>query len=310
MSNARFCIIPARALGDKRLNRTDIMVLNALGMFGDKQGWCFPSIGRIAEMIDAHRTSVSKAISNLIACGYVESRQRYREDGGQTSNEYRILFDAPASQGSFDLESPQLPEQDDTPPVAVSPPPYGETTTPPIAPEATPPVAHTPHLNNDLLLTPHSTATHKSAGAGEMIFYERAFEAGCIHHPPLRHAMSSSIHQWYIAGCDFELDVLPEIKRHEGKHIMGWSYFTPGIMDAIAVRTSKAPESRKGKKSSKKEENPPPDEHSIARSYAWFRDRGLFLDTHKQIFLDQYEEQHGKIEVKKPSPDNMTSHTL
>lgn len=153
MTNARFCIIPARALGDKRLNRTDIMVLNALGMFGDKEGWSFPSIGKIAEMINAHRVSVSNALSKLAECGYVDSRPRYRDDGSQTSNEYRILFDAPAMQGSLDLENPRAAEYPDPPPVADSLPPHSETATPPIASSAIPPIAHTLYLMNDPTLT-------------------------------------------------------------------------------------------------------------------------------------------------------------
>ncbi|GEM_PF-6735648 len=146
MTNARFCIIPARALGDKRLNRTDIMVLNALGMFGDRDGWSFPSTSTIAEMIQAHRTSVSKAISNLVACGYVEARLRYRDDGGQTSNEYRILFDAPA-QGTLDFGSSETGEITVNPPVVDSPPPCSESTTPPVASGTTPPVAEPLHRN-------------------------------------------------------------------------------------------------------------------------------------------------------------------
>ena len=66
VSNGRFCIIPARALGDKRLNRTDIMVLNALGLFGNKEGWSFPSTSTIADMIGAHRVSVSKALEHFL----------------------------------------------------------------------------------------------------------------------------------------------------------------------------------------------------------------------------------------------------
>jgi hypothetical protein len=155
MTNARFCIIPARALADKRLNRTDIMVLNALGMFGDKEGWSFPSIGTIAQLIEAHRTSVSKAITNLAACGYVEVRRQYRDDGSQTSNEYRILFDAPMLQGSLNLDAPRAPDYPESSPVADSPPPRGETATPPVASGAIPPIAHTPHLMNDPILTPH-----------------------------------------------------------------------------------------------------------------------------------------------------------
>lgn len=302
MTNARFCIIPARALGDKRLNRTDIMVLNALGMFGDKEGWSFPSTSTIADMIDAHRTSVSKAIASLVECGYVESRPRYREDGGQTSNEYRILFDAPATQGTLNLDAPQMPASGNNTPVVDAPPPSGETATPPMAVGTTPPVADTPHQINVPNLTTQVNATHRSASAVENDFFQKAFDAGCKHHPQLKQAMASAIHQWQQAGADLELDVLPEIRRHEGKRITGWAYFTGGIMDSLALRSTQAPEGRKGKKH-KPAENRPPDEHAIAKSYAWMRDRGMFIEGQKERFLEQYEAKHGKITINKPTPE-------
>lgn len=149
MTNARFSIIPARALSDRRLNRTDILVLNALGMYGDREGWSFPSTSTIGEMLGgAHRTSVSKAISNLVEYGYVEARARHREDGGQTSNEYRILFDAPA-QAAFEFANHHA----DAPPVVESPPPCSESTTPPVVAGTTPPVA-VPLHRNEPTLTP------------------------------------------------------------------------------------------------------------------------------------------------------------
>jgi biotin operon repressor len=155
VSNARFCIIPARAIGDQRLNRTDIMVLNCLGLFGDKHGWCFPSTAKIAETIQCHRTSVSKSISALVECGYVEVRARYRNDGGQTSNEYRILFDAPQSGELPPIDVQEAIDTiDSTPCSENATPPYGETAIPPMAADAYPPVAHTPYHNNEPTLTP------------------------------------------------------------------------------------------------------------------------------------------------------------
>lgn len=165
MTNARFCIIPARALGDKRLNRTDIMVLNALGMFGDTSGWSFPSTKTIAEKIGGHRVSVSKALANLSECGYVESRTRRRKDGGQTSNEYRILFDLPTGDTGSEIEVPAAPEYDDEPPVADTLPPCSETATPPVASGTTPPVAQPLHHINEPILTPQGNPVSNETSA-------------------------------------------------------------------------------------------------------------------------------------------------
>lgn len=156
MTNARFCIIPARALGDKRLNRTDIMTLNALGLFGNRAGWCYPSLKKIAQMIDAHRVSVSNAVTKLTECGYLQTRARHREDGSQTSNEYRILYDVPDEQIDMDfaMDAGDPVSESATPPVAAPLPPCSESTTPPIASEAMGGLAEPlPHINvplNDL----------------------------------------------------------------------------------------------------------------------------------------------------------------
>jgi hypothetical protein len=140
MANGRFCVIPARALGDKRLKQTEILVLNALVMYGDRTGWCFPSTRTIGELIRVHRTSVSRAIGTLTACGYIEVRQRKREDGGQTSNEYRILFDAEDY-------------IDEAPPVAPESQGGDSHAAPPVAHQPPAPVTHQPpHINAPSLM--------------------------------------------------------------------------------------------------------------------------------------------------------------
>jgi len=78
-----------------------------------------------------------------------------------------------------------------------------------------------------------------SAGA-----FEKIYTAGSAVFPNLAVANTSSIHQWIAAGCDPDLDAVPEIKRHAGKQIKSWSYFTGVIMDAKATRTTPPPEGK------------------------------------------------------------------
>jgi hypothetical protein len=251
VSNGRFCIIPARALGDKRLNRTDIMVLNALGLFGNKEGWSFPSTSTIADMIGAHRVSVSKALSSLAACGYVETRTRYRTDGGQTSNEYRILFDAPSVQGSLDLGMPSAPDYDGEPPVADSLPPCSETATPPVAAGTTPPVTEPLHHIKEPTLTPHSNTALLSAGDASADakgilpefaeVYQRVLE---ILNSPTPYS-GGPVHQWLAGGAIPEVDIYPTIKRIAAgreKPPTTLKYFTQAIADAVADRLKPMPE--------------------------------------------------------------------
>lgn len=117
MCVSRFSIIPAKALSDRRLSRTDISVLNALGTYGDRNGWCWPSLNTVAQTIGAHRRTVNHSITKLLELRYLARRSRYREDGGQTSNEYKILYDV----------------EEEAPPLAKTPPPLGENTIPPLA---------------------------------------------------------------------------------------------------------------------------------------------------------------------------------
>lgn len=260
MSNARFCIIPARALGDRRLNRTDIMVLNALGMFGDKEGWSFPSTRKIGELIgDAHRTSVSKALSKLAEHGYVEVRSRYHPNGGQTSNEYRILFDAPSVQGHLDLDMPAAPDYEEShPPVVESLHPRGESTTPPVAAGTTPPVVQPPHQIKEPTLTPHSTAAQEPAGDVSVPdfakVYQRVLE---ILNSPIPFD-GSPVHQWLAWGAIPEVDIYPTIERINGRREFPpntLKFFNQAIADAIHERKKPMPEQKNHAKPSQNHGN-------------------------------------------------------
>lgn len=242
MTNARFCIIPARALGDKRLNRTDIMTLNALGMFGDRDGWSFPSTRTIGELINAHRVSVSEALNKLVECGYIECRHRHREDGGQTSNEYRILFDAPSEQGELALDT----TDQDLPPVVAGLPPCSESTTPPCSATTTPPVvAGLPRNVPNLTTAPD----HKSAGANDSqkepplfaVVYQRTTE---IIAAPIPYS-GGPVHAWLAAGAIPEVDIYPTIERMMAKRKARppstLAYFSQAISDSIHTRTNPLP---------------------------------------------------------------------
>lgn len=74
--------------------------------------------------------------------------------------------------------------------------------------------------------------------------FQKIFEAGCEIFPGLVTANSSPIHQWIASGCDPGLDAIPEIKRQSGKPINAWAYFTNGVMNAQATRTTPAPKGK------------------------------------------------------------------
>ena len=56
-----------------------------------KKGYCWPSIRTIAEDIGMSKSTVKRGIADLAKQGFIRVENRYRENGGKTSNLYRII---------------------------------------------------------------------------------------------------------------------------------------------------------------------------------------------------------------------------
>lgn len=54
----------------------------------DRDGKCYPAIGTIAGELKLSRSTVKRAISDLEKTGYLRKEQRWRENGGKSSNMY------------------------------------------------------------------------------------------------------------------------------------------------------------------------------------------------------------------------------
>lgn len=80
---------------DERISHSQLRTLAALGMYGDKEGWCFPKLRTLGELLHKSRQAVSRDIQSLMALGYVEIYSQNREDGSRSSNKYRLIFDLP-----------------------------------------------------------------------------------------------------------------------------------------------------------------------------------------------------------------------
>ena len=94
MGNQRFSIAPAKAVADKELSDSAYRTLAALGIFGDKNGWCFPKLQTIGDILGKSKQAVSRDIQILQAKGYLEIHPRYdKESGARRSNLIRIRFD-------------------------------------------------------------------------------------------------------------------------------------------------------------------------------------------------------------------------
>ena len=56
----------------------------------DKDSKCYPAIGTIARELKLSKSTVKRAISDLEKSGHLSKEPRWRENGGKSSNLYRI----------------------------------------------------------------------------------------------------------------------------------------------------------------------------------------------------------------------------
>lgn len=54
----------------------------------DKSGKCYPAIGTIARELNLSRSTVKRELFDLEKGGYLRKEQRWRENGGKSSNLY------------------------------------------------------------------------------------------------------------------------------------------------------------------------------------------------------------------------------
>ena len=58
----------------------------------DAGGKCWPSLKTIASGLQLSVSTVQRALTELEAAGYVRRENRYRPNGGKTSNLYTVLI--------------------------------------------------------------------------------------------------------------------------------------------------------------------------------------------------------------------------
>lgn len=56
----------------------------------NKEGTCWPGIKTIAAGVSLSRSTVKRALDDLVRAGLLEKSSRWRENGSLTSNLYRI----------------------------------------------------------------------------------------------------------------------------------------------------------------------------------------------------------------------------
>ncbi|WP_143321102.1 helix-turn-helix domain-containing protein [Clostridium sp. HBUAS56010] len=54
----------------------------------DRDGKCYPAIGTIARELNLSKSTVKRALLDLEKSGFIQREQRWRENGGKSSNLY------------------------------------------------------------------------------------------------------------------------------------------------------------------------------------------------------------------------------
>ncbi|WP_289034200.1 helix-turn-helix domain-containing protein [uncultured Roseibium sp.] len=99
-TNGRWSRTPALAYSDPRLSWRDLTVLGALGIYADRSGHCFRSQVRLARMLGMGRATLQRAITSLVASGWLKKFPRKHPNGADRSHAYQIIYDHdPATQG-------------------------------------------------------------------------------------------------------------------------------------------------------------------------------------------------------------------
>ena len=75
---------------DEELSHRAKAVYIYLKDHANRQGTCWPGINTIAVGLNLSRSTVKRAIDDLVKAGLLEKSRRWRENGSLTSNLYRI----------------------------------------------------------------------------------------------------------------------------------------------------------------------------------------------------------------------------
>lgn len=101
----RLSIIPAGVFRDLTLRPRDIQVLGVLCCSTDGNGLTWRSQVKMARQLGVVRYTIQKAISNLVAAGWLKIVRGERADGGDCSHTYKVI-----NKDLVDCEEPDLME--------------------------------------------------------------------------------------------------------------------------------------------------------------------------------------------------------
>lgn len=89
----KYTVIPTLILRDRRVSAAALQVFVQLASHADEDGYCYPSLAGIGDMLGCTRQAVQHQIKALGALGYLTIMSRKRDNGSATSNGYQIHGD-------------------------------------------------------------------------------------------------------------------------------------------------------------------------------------------------------------------------
>lgn len=313
----RLSVIPARAIEDDRLSKGDLKVLNALGVYADKEGWSFPSQKTLADKINMTRMSVSRAIKKLCDYGYIASENNFRNNGSQSSNKYRVLFDLPPlihngelSGCNIDVVAPHTTEMlhrnSDIHNKNVTPPdtPYsngcnigviahnGELSGCNINVVAGVTCDVTPITTQEELLDNDDRRRRENKKSIQEIFQwlEKHFSAPHIFY------IRAPIDAWLSWGADFEKDIKPVAESYKAKYPdhppKSLAYLDDRIARSIKQRNKPMPQTLDNPDKSHNTKTTPPLSQAMYISIKnKIKDGHTFVTPQEQEFVRKFEKQ-------------------
>jgi DNA-binding transcriptional ArsR family regulator len=92
VENGHFSRLPAAAVFDRRLSAANLRWLAALGVYADRNGFCWPSMTTLARRMGCTRQNVSYHIRKVEGFGYVHVTRRKRGNGANDVNLYQLVY--------------------------------------------------------------------------------------------------------------------------------------------------------------------------------------------------------------------------
>ncbi len=93
-----FSICPQKVFINKNLTSTDLRVYLSIQGFANSDGYCFPSIAKIATILGVCRRTVERSLARLEQEKVIARSKRIKNDGGYTSNGYYLKLEPKAEE--------------------------------------------------------------------------------------------------------------------------------------------------------------------------------------------------------------------